>query len=204
MKTKCKPCNGSGETFGIRRYQAMSTCVYCNGTGEVEHNTDEPKRPFHLDELGAIRDANAALVCRPANALWPDDKKHAQWLLDQLARANAIQEPIAWKCSSTTGQYLITFYDNKLAESYRDKYNCQMEPVYKDEEPEPKSLTARINYLIGLVEAQEVEIKRLIEKRQPIAWRCKDYGDGWIIYDNKAQAERYQRLTGCLMQEIYE
>ena len=37
----------------------------------------------------------------------------------------------------------------------------------------------------------------------PVAWRCKDYADGWIVYGNKAQAELYQAYTGCLMEALY-
>ncbi len=37
----------------------------------------------------------------------------------------------------------------------------------------------------------------------PVAWRCKDYADDWIVYGNKAQAELYQACTGCLMEALY-
>lgn len=39
--------------------------------------------------------------------------------------------------------------------------------------------------------------------QEAVAWRCKDYADGWILYGNKAQAELYQACTGCLMEALY-
>ncbi|MBT0778028.1 hypothetical protein [Paracoccus sp. pheM1] len=39
--------------------------------------------------------------------------------------------------------------------------------------------------------------------QEAVAWRCKDYADGWVLYGNKRQAECYQRLTGCLMEALY-
>ncbi|WP_423209032.1 hypothetical protein E2976_17450 [Paracoccus yeei] len=39
--------------------------------------------------------------------------------------------------------------------------------------------------------------------QEPVAWRCKDYADDWIIYRNKADADQYQAVTGCLMQPLY-
>lgn len=39
--------------------------------------------------------------------------------------------------------------------------------------------------------------------QEPVAWRCKDYADDWIVYGNKAQAELYQACTGCLMEALY-
>lgn len=38
---------------------------------------------------------------------------------------------------------------------------------------------------------------------EPVAWRCKDYADGWILYSSLAQAACYQRRTGCAMQPLY-
>lgn len=39
--------------------------------------------------------------------------------------------------------------------------------------------------------------------QEPVAWRCKDYADDWIIYRNKSDADKYQAVTGCLMQPLY-
>lgn len=30
-------------------------------------------------------------------------------------------------------------------------------------------------------------------------WQCKDYGDGWITFPDRAAAEKYQRDTGAMM-----
>jgi hypothetical protein len=38
---------------------------------------------------------------------------------------------------------------------------------------------------------------------EPVAWRCKDYADGWILYQFEHNARRYQEETGCLMQPLY-
>lgn len=37
----------------------------------------------------------------------------------------------------------------------------------------------------------------------PVAWRCKDYADGWIIYQDEARARHYQNQTCCLMEALY-
>ena len=39
--------------------------------------------------------------------------------------------------------------------------------------------------------------------KKPVAWRCKDYADGWIIYHREEEAQRYEEDTGCLMQPLY-
>lgn len=36
-----------------------------------------------------------------------------------------------------------------------------------------------------------------------VAWRCKDYADGWIIFQDERAARRYQKETGCLMQALF-
>lgn len=40
-------------------------------------------------------------------------------------------------------------------------------------------------------------------KLVPIAWRCKDYADGWILFHDEAKAIDCQKETGCLMQPLY-
>src|SRR5690606_10331001 len=40
-------------------------------------------------------------------------------------------------------------------------------------------------------------------KAEPVAWRCKDYADGWVVYGEKSAAERHQRNDNCLMQPLY-
>lgn len=43
----------------------------------------------------------------------------------------------------------------------------------------------------------------VVERAKPVAWRCKDFGDGWIVYQYKEHADRYQKETGCLMQPLF-
>lgn len=44
----------------------------------------------------------------------------------------------------------------------------------------------------------------LVERKaEPVAWRCKDYADGWILYDSELRARDYKVKTGCLMQPLY-
>lgn len=40
-------------------------------------------------------------------------------------------------------------------------------------------------------------------KKRPVAWRCRDFGDGWIIYQDEAEAFAYHEKTNCLMQGLY-
>jgi hypothetical protein len=39
--------------------------------------------------------------------------------------------------------------------------------------------------------------------QKPVAWHCKDYADGWINFDNEAEALAYQKDTGCLIRIVY-
>lgn len=38
---------------------------------------------------------------------------------------------------------------------------------------------------------------------QPVAWRCKDFADSWIIYQQESAAAAYRAETGCLMEPLY-
>jgi hypothetical protein len=42
----------------------------------------------------------------------------------------------------------------------------------------------------------------LRQQTEPVAWRCKDYGDGWIYYRYRQQAFDYAESTGCLIQGL--
>jgi hypothetical protein len=37
----------------------------------------------------------------------------------------------------------------------------------------------------------------------PVAWRVKDFADGWIVFDNKARAEEEARVSGALIQPLF-
>ncbi len=36
-----------------------------------------------------------------------------------------------------------------------------------------------------------------------VAWRCKDYADGWILFNSEVGARLYQEKTGCLMEPLF-
>ncbi|SCB30741.1 hypothetical protein [Rhizobium lusitanum] len=36
-----------------------------------------------------------------------------------------------------------------------------------------------------------------------VAWRCKDFADGWILDASERSAREYQKKTGCVMQPLY-
>lgn len=37
----------------------------------------------------------------------------------------------------------------------------------------------------------------------PVAYRCKDFADGWILLESLREANQQQQKTGCLMQPLY-
>lgn len=39
--------------------------------------------------------------------------------------------------------------------------------------------------------------------QSPVAWRVKDYADGWVIYQNKRTAFALASHTGALIQPLY-
>lgn len=39
--------------------------------------------------------------------------------------------------------------------------------------------------------------------KRPVAWRVKDYADGWIYFDNEEVAYKTAEATGALMQGLY-
>lgn len=39
--------------------------------------------------------------------------------------------------------------------------------------------------------------------KRPVAWRVKDYGDGWIVFQDEEAAYRLSEKTGALMQGLY-
>lgn len=39
--------------------------------------------------------------------------------------------------------------------------------------------------------------------RRPVAWRCKDYADGWVVFQDEEAAFKYHVETDCLMQGMY-
>ena len=47
----------------------------------------------------------------------------------------------------------------------------------------------------------ETERPRLAKR--PVAWRVKDYADGWIIFQDEAAAYKEHEATGGLLQGLY-
>ena len=39
--------------------------------------------------------------------------------------------------------------------------------------------------------------------RKPVAWRVKDFADGWIVFDTERSAQRYAEGAGNLVQPLY-
>lgn len=37
----------------------------------------------------------------------------------------------------------------------------------------------------------------------PVAWRVKDYGDGWILFSDETAANKLANETGALLQGLY-
>lgn len=40
-------------------------------------------------------------------------------------------------------------------------------------------------------------------KKRPVAWRVKDFADGWIIFQDEEAAYREAERTGAVMQGLY-
>jgi hypothetical protein len=39
--------------------------------------------------------------------------------------------------------------------------------------------------------------------KRPVAWRVRDYANGWIIFQDEKEAYDYAEKTGALMQGLY-
>ena len=40
-------------------------------------------------------------------------------------------------------------------------------------------------------------------EEKPVAWRVKDYADGWVRYGTEAEAKREAKRTGALIEPLY-
>jgi hypothetical protein len=40
-------------------------------------------------------------------------------------------------------------------------------------------------------------------QKRPVAWRVKDYADGWIVFQNENDANTYASSVGALIQGLY-
>lgn len=48
---------------------------------------------------------------------------------------------------------------------------------------------------------EAASLLRLVKR--PVAWRVKDFADGWIIFQDEAAAYKLHEETGCAMQGLY-
>lgn len=39
--------------------------------------------------------------------------------------------------------------------------------------------------------------------KRPVAWRVKDFADGWIIFQDEVRAQHEAKHTGALIQGLY-
>lgn len=62
---------------------------------------------------------------------------------------------------------------------------------------------ARYSNLDALMACQNSNHGRPRLAKRPVAWRVKDYADGWIIFQNEAAAYKEAEATGALMQGLY-
>lgn len=44
--------------------------------------------------------------------------------------------------------------------------------------------------------------KEKVRNAEAVAWRCKDFAGGWILFHSQREAEEYREETGCLMQAL--
>ncbi len=74
-------------------------------------------------------------------------------------------------------------------------------------EAESEALRAEIKKLQAIASEQRIEIEQLRSqvrlKKRPVAYRVKDYGDGWIVFQDEREAYDYAEKTGGLMQGLY-
>ena len=52
-------------------------------------------------------------------------------------------------------------------------------------------------------EWEREEYERTKLARTPVAWRVKDYSDGWIIFQNENDANTYAASIGARVQELF-
>jgi hypothetical protein len=53
------------------------------------------------------------------------------------------------------------------------------------------------------VQRPVVGVLRAELAKRPVAWRVKDYADGWIIFQDEEAAYKCHEETGALMQGLY-
>lgn len=53
------------------------------------------------------------------------------------------------------------------------------------------------------LKAHHLHMDKIPLAKRPVAWRVKDFADGWIIYRDEAAAYKEHERTGALMQGLY-
>jgi hypothetical protein len=61
--------------------------------------------------------------------------------------------------------------------------------------------TMKTHHAAALTAALAAQTQKGVEV--PVAWRCKDFADGWILDHSERSASEYQRKTGCLVQPLF-
>lgn len=49
----------------------------------------------------------------------------------------------------------------------------------------------------------DAEPERPTLAKRPVAWRMKDYADGWIVFQDEEMANRMAEETGAVLQGLY-
>jgi hypothetical protein len=62
--------------------------------------------------------------------------------------------------------------------------------------------SASVPHATAALTAIEAAGMRVVPMREPVAWRVKDFADGWILFSNENGASRYASETGALMQAL--
>jgi len=57
--------------------------------------------------------------------------------------------------------------------------------------------------LLLKVERWEASRSAPVSDAEPVAWRCKDFADGWILDQSECSAREYTKNTGCMIQPLF-
>ena len=69
-----------------------------------------------------------------------------------------------------------------------DKHNLALLPLFLAQQKRALAALARMEPALA---------------KRPVAWRVKDYADGWIIYQNEERALHEAEEAGAVMQGLY-
>lgn len=86
------------------------------------------------------------------------------------------------------------------------------EEVYTESEKNIDRLYRRLAELLDEDQWEEIltllsvilreQARKTHPQMAPVAWRCRDFGDSWILFHSRGLAVHYQTQTGCFMQEL--